>query len=112
MEQKNREIVTKLINDLKLVEHRIFSAVEKDTYSIFSLENDIESRGTLIKILETKIKEITFCKETTKIFKRMLNNNSLIEKILIRKKEALKKEIIKNKKVVNLQKSYGVRNEK
>ena len=112
MDQKNRDIVTKIINDLKVIEHRIFTAVEKDNYSVISLELDIDSRGTLIKILESKISEIRFCPETTKIFKRMLNNNKLIEQILIKKKNNIKKEIIKNKKVFQLQKSYGVRNEK
>jgi len=107
---KNRILIQKLLEDLKLLEHQVFELLESNTDKTFEIQKKIKERGTIIEILRKYQSEISSCRETSKRLLLFLKNNLIIEKRLEEKKDQLKKEIITTKKAHLIHKSYGQQN--
>lgn len=104
---KNRKIITKLIEDLRALEHKIFFLLESDSNDLRSIDLLVKDRGLIISILEKHEQGIRECRETQKQISFFRKNNLIIRKRLEEKVSALKKEIIKTKKAYLVHKNYG-----
>jgi hypothetical protein len=109
---KNRTLIQKLLEDLKLLEHQIFNLLSSKDDEIQSIQGKIKQRGSVISILLKYQNQIKSCRETNKTLQLFLKNNLIIEKRLEEKKEVIKKDLINIKKAHLIHKSYGQQNGK
>ena len=109
---KNRELINKLLEDLRLLEHQVFSLLSSDEEDFLQIQKKVKDRGTVISILSKYQEEISRCRETNKRLHIFLKNNLIIEKRLEEKKDKIKKELMSTKKAHLVHKSYGQQNGK